>query len=134
MARATRRLILSASFLVMLLPPCWCGFVSVPTFRTTKETSKKPHSGCCDNCCCKGRKKPPPEPEQPVPPCRCCGYGCEVDWLKPNPPENPVVDSALFMFFVPQDLGSTCAVVHDADLSIPGPSPPLHVLKCVWLC
>jgi hypothetical protein len=101
--------------------------------RGKEESPKKSHGGCCDLCHCKDRDKPPPEPKHPTPPSRCCCY--ELDWLKPNPPEKPAVDLLLFAFITPVDSASTCAVVrHDLALSIPGPSPPLYLLKCVWLC
>jgi hypothetical protein len=126
------RVLCTVGGLVLLLPPGWCNFVCQPAILGQVEGAKKTHGGCCDLCQCKDREKPPPEPNHPSLPCRCCCFEC--DWLKPNPPEKPVIDSSLSAFVLPQDAGSTRAVPHDLDLSLPGPSPPLHLLKCVWLC
>ena len=119
--------------LVLLLPPGWCSIVCAPVVESKGEGPKKTHGGCCDLCPCQDREKPPAEPNKPAPPSRCCCY--ELDWLKPKPPPRPVVDLSLFAFVTPADRAPTSATVrHELDLSIPVPSPPVHVLKCVWLC
>jgi hypothetical protein len=118
---------------ILVLPPGWCRFVMVPAVSGKEQASKKAHNGCCDLCRCKEREKPRPEPKRPTPPFRCCCY--ELHLLKPNPPEKPVVDTWLLGPITPPDSASTGAVLrHDLGFTIPGPSPPLHVLKCVWLC
>jgi hypothetical protein len=126
-----RRLLLTACCLVLMLPPGWCRFVSVPTAWGQEEAPKKSHRGCCDCCPRNDPQKPPPGPKQPPP--RCCCYG--LDWLKPNPPEKARADLALFAFTTPEASASTGVVVRrDFCLSIPGSAPPLYLLKCVWLC
>jgi hypothetical protein len=133
MGRFVLRSLLTVCCLVLALPPGWCSIVSAPVARDKEVPPKKAHSGCCDLCHCKDREKPSPEPKQPAPPSRCCCY--ELDWLKPNPPVTAQADLSLVAFVTPLDNIPTVAPVgYDLDLSIPVPSPPLHVLKCVWLC
>ncbi len=43
-------------------------------------------------------------------------------------------DPPLVAFVTLLDNLTGAAVRYDLDLSIPVPAPPLHVLKCVWLC
>jgi hypothetical protein len=129
------RVLFAAGSLVLLLPPSWCNFVCRPAIwgKQNGDGAKKTHGWNCDLCQCKDRGKPPPEPNHPLPPSRCCCL--ELDWLKPSPPEKLVIDLSLSAFVAPQDSHSKCAAVrHETDLSIPGLSPPLHLLKCVWLC
>lgn len=115
------------------MPPGWCSIVPAPVARDKEEPPKKTRGGCCDLCHCKDREKPSPEPKQPAPPFRCCCY--ELDWLKPNPPLTAQADLSLVAFVAPQDdIPIVAAAGYDLDLSIPVPSPPLDVLKCVWLC
>jgi hypothetical protein len=127
-----RRFLLIACGIVVVPPPAWCQFVTFPQVHGKAETPKKAHDGCCDSCGCKDREKPPREPKHPVPACRCCCY--ELDWLKPNPPEKPVVDLSLLAFLTPHSGSEFATLRHDLGLSLRGPSPPLHLLKCVWLC
>lgn len=38
-------------------------------------------------------------------------------------------------FVAAMDYLPACGVLrHELDVSIPVSSPPLHILKCVWLC
>ncbi len=126
-----RRVLSTACCLVLVLPPGWCRFASARGARDEEEAPQQAHGGCCDLRHCKDREKCPPEPKHPTSPSRCCCY--ERDWLKPNPPEVRVVDLSLMAMVIPEE--STCAVLRNQlCLSIPGPSPPLHLLKCAWLC
>jgi hypothetical protein len=133
MSALSRRFLLTACCLV-LLPQSWCSFVAVAQgCGREKKTVSKAQSSCCDLCQCGNRQEPTPEPKRPIPSsqCRCC----QLDWLKPKPPQNPVVDLSLFAFLAGLEADSTRpAVQRDLGMSIPGPSTPLHLLKCVWLC
>jgi hypothetical protein len=127
------QVLFTASSLLLLLPPNWCSFMCHQAAFGTQEVPKKTCRGCCDLGHCRGREQPPPEPNHPSLPSGCCSF--EIDWLKPNPPEKPIIDLSLPTFVVPKDSDSKCVAVRlDPDLSVPGPSPPLHLLKCVWLC
>jgi|SRR5436309_1143346 len=136
-----------AGCVVLALPPGWCRFVYFPVVRGRDkapavargkdEARKEGPRGCCNLGRCEQPDEPAPgspkpDAPKPAPPSRCC---YELDWLKPNPPAKPVVDLSLMAFVTPEDSASTCAVWrHDPGLSFPGPSPPPHLLKCVWLC
>lgn len=127
------RVVIAVSALTLILPPGWCSFVSFKKVEPRHETPTKVNGNCCDLCHCRKQEKPPaPIPELP-PRTRCCCY--ELDWLKP--PLSEQVDDDL-TFSVPLDLTgqrfAPYAICAAADLSLPVPSPPLHVLKCVWLC
>jgi hypothetical protein len=133
MAAFICRFVLSVCCLVLVLPAGWCRFVVGPAVSAKQEASKKAPGGCCDVCRCKEREKPRPEPKHPTAPSRCCCY--ELDWLKPNPPEKPVVDLSLMALPWPVDSASACSLLwYDPIRSIRGASPPLRLLKCVWLC
>lgn len=127
-----RSLVLVTS-LVLALPPGWCNFVPSQKSGKSEETPKKAHGGCCDLCHCQDREKPPPQHDKPIPLTRCCCY--ELDWLKPSPPEEIDSDPVLSVPLIIVDAHPSCFCVGvAADLTLPIPSPPLHVLKCVWLC
>lgn len=133
MGRFALRTLLTLSCLVVLMPQGWCNYVPALCGKVKAEEPKKAHGGCCDLCQCKDREKPPPEPEAPSPPSRCCCY--ELDWLKPNPPLLVKADLPLVGFIVPVVGNPACAdMLLEPGLTIHVPSPPIHVLNCVWLC
>jgi hypothetical protein len=128
------RSLLTACCLVLMLPPGWCGLVPTPAAGAKAEAAKKAPGACCEPCPCKRQRKPPPGSSRPAPPpCRCYCY--DLDWLKPPAPEKAEADLSPAAFVAPADCLPTYDVLrHDRDLSLPVPSPPPHVLKCVWLC
>lgn len=132
MSRSVVRSLLTVCCVVVVLSPGWCSTVAAPVTGSTEEPTKQAPGGCCELCHCKDREKPPPEPKQPAPPSRCCCY--ELDWLQPNQPVTVEADPLLVAFVTLLDNPSVVAVGYDLDQSIPVPAPPLHVLKCVWLC
>lgn len=133
MGSVTLKSLVLAGSLVQLLPSGWCSIVTLPGVGGGNEAPKKDHGGCCDLCHCKDREKPPPEPSRPLPPPRCCCY--ELDWLKPPSQVKVEVDISFVVFLVPSDRLAMCGVLqHRLDVSTPVPSPPLQILKCVWLC
>ena len=119
--------------LVLAMPQGWCGHLPALRGKVTGEAPKKLHGGCCDLCHCEDSEKPPPEPEAPAPPSRCCCY--ELDWLKPNPRVAVEADAAL-VGFVERVVGTLPHVSAPLEqgLTIHAPAPPIHLLKCVWLC
>jgi hypothetical protein len=113
----------------LALPPGWCSMA----FRPRAEpTAPAKHGGCCDSCGCKDRKKAPPAAPQPVRPARCCCY--ELDWLKPPPPVSVKADQVPAAFLPPDEAVRPASGVWSPSEVIRGPSPPFHVLECVWLC
>jgi hypothetical protein len=133
MGKRTRNSLILATSLVLVLPPGWCRFVCLPIIRSAKAESPQSHGGCCDLCHRQDREEPAPEPPKPPPPSRCCCY--ELDWLKPTPPKKIEADLSLAAYLTPMhDLPPRAVRPDGLGLSLPGPSPPLHILKCVWLC
>jgi len=114
----------------LALPPGWCSIV----FRPRAEpAAPAKHGGCCAPCGVKDREKPPPPAPKPVPPARCCCY--ELDWLKPPPPVSVKADWGPVIFISPdEDFRAEPSLRLGPGLAICEPSPPLHVLNCVWLC
>jgi len=114
----------------LALPPGWCSIVFRPRAEPPAPVE---HHGCCDLCARQDREKPPPPAPKPVPPARCCCY--ELDWLKPPPPVSVQADCAP-VIFIPTDgaVRAEPSLLFNPDQAICGPSPPLHVLHCVWLC
>jgi hypothetical protein len=126
-----------ASSLVLLLPPGWCCFVPLPVITGVAKAAEQCRGGCrqAGRCkvSCKGKGKAPVQPPLPAPPCPYCCY--EPDWLKPAPPEQVGADRSSVALAAPIDRPPAPTVLrHPLDLSLPDPSPPLHILKCVWLC
>jgi hypothetical protein len=76
---------------------------------------------------------PKPDSPKPAPPSSCCCY--DLDWLKPSPPQKVKADMSVVAFLpLTSGLPPGAVLPDQLGLSIPGPSPPLHLLKCVWLC
>lgn len=114
----------------LALPPGWCS-MAFPPHAQPPAAAK--HGGCCKLCGCKDREEPPPAAPKPVPPARCCCY--ELDWLKPPLPVTVQLDGGLVALLPPPDaIPAEPSLRLVSDLAIRGPSPPLHVLNCVWLC
>lgn len=122
-----------ASCLVLTMPQGWCSYFPALCAKLKGESAKKAHGGCCDLCRCKDSERPPPEPEAPSAPSWCCCY--ELDWLKPTPPLSVEPDLVPVGFLGPVVAipASTSNPLEPGQI-IFGPSPPVHVLNCVWLC
>ena len=119
--------------LVLLMPLGWCSVVCSPRGDTKQDTPQPTHGGCCDLCHCGERQHPPPAPESPRPPTRCCCY--EQDWLKPDLPVKAEVGWFPLGLLAVEKQDSTAKSSFAApDVFTRGPSPPIHVLKCLWLC
>ena len=115
------------SALSIALPIGWCCWL--PTFAyASGEGSKKPT--CC--CCKEESTTKPAKPSPPVPIACCC---------EPMPATMPkVFDEYPDLDLLVTDL----SLAHDdfiaefkprhSAINLFGPSPPLNLLHCVWLC
>jgi hypothetical protein len=127
------RTLLTACCIVLALPAGWCCYVSPRRLDEGKELPTTTHAGCRDLCGCQDREQPPPPPSEPSFPWECCCY--ELNGLLPPAPERADCDLSLPVLLPVAATGTCWEMSRPAlDLSLPVPSPPLHVLHCVWLC
>src|SRR6516164_6665469 len=131
MPSRTLKLLVLAS-LVLGLPPGCC-LLALPFAWAGEKAPAKGTSGCCDRCHRKDRQNPSPKPPRPIPASLCC---CDkLAWLKPAPRAAIDTDTPVPAYLAPLACVPPGTIRRaDIDLAIPGPSPPLHILKCVWLC
>ncbi len=111
------------------LPIGWCCWLSVYAFASEVKAAKP----VC--CCCKDETTTPKTPAKPTPkaPLLCC---CEP--MPATTPETfgdyPAIDVSISTPLVSS--ADRLANYSQIDLTndAPGPSPPLNLLHCVWLC
>jgi hypothetical protein len=110
--------------LLLALPPAWCCYNPLPRGPAPAEPA---HASCCHK-----KEAPKPAPCQP-PPVHCPCYDRNT-----APPAGPTKITADLSHPVP--LALAAADDHRAGPPFDaGPvrltlSPPLHLLKCLWLC
>lgn len=136
--RAVRPLVLVCS-LLLAMPQGWCCILAsyMPKATGTAASGTKSLAGCCP---CQPLQSDPsdtPTPaEKPSAPtntiCPCADRHATL----PDAPSVEQVDAGFVLFLPPLSLVAPGiehrAAVAGADL--PPPTPPLHVLHCVWLC
>jgi hypothetical protein len=132
MVSAALRFVLNlCCFVVLLLPAGWCRSACARAPVAKQEAPKGDKGGFCHSCPCKAPEKPVPRQAPSCPQC-CCN---QPDWLKPSGPQKITAAFSLPATITPPPSSAPSTTLRsDLDLSIPGPCPPLHVLKCVWLC
>src|SRR5439155_16035145 len=114
--------------LVLTLPPAWCCPLLCASAPAAKPKTK-PQS-CCSTCATRGQKAPA-SPTSPCPAPPTCPTCCE----KPNAsvlPPGPVTleqEQALpFALDVASCEPTDFRVRLSPEFSVPGPSPPIHIL------
>src|SRR5262245_14200997 len=146
MSRRLTILVLVCS-LPLILPRGWCCLFAGPVRAALKKLAaprpgRCPCTGasccsCAGGCCCScavesaPARHGKPDTPRPVKHCPCSDRDttlpsgpekCDADLLPPDPvigPSLPVEPPPIFA---------------RATLPFPSPPPPLHVLKCLWLC
>ena len=112
---------------LLVMPLGWCCWL-VPSLAVARTETPEP--ACC--CCCDREENAPAKPKEApdVPPC-CCKPLPMAFLTMPDDTDAPL-PALPVMFESPQDFIADFmwmqAVIHI------DPSPPLHILHCLWLC
>src|SRR6266849_10322876 len=128
MATSLRYVVL-CNALLLALPPGWC---CVTPARTVESKAKTPPPCTCCHCSEANDLQQTSLPAKPTIPSKpCCKSS---NFAVAASPEKSVKMPAtgLVTFAIGLNAASTGHLV--IVPSLPIPSPPLHVLKCLWLC
>jgi hypothetical protein len=114
----------------LALPPGWCCGLIQP--RTPKSKSEpRPHR-CCAHVPRPAKQDPKPAPCPPVPRPAFC---CRLDIPLPGKPQlRPDISYAAEPVSVAAAYPTVERPALADGLDFIGPSPPLQILHCVWLC
>jgi hypothetical protein len=129
------------SGLLLALPQGWCCFFGVADCcakpqQTQKEESAPPtpKRSCC---CCLEQPSGEPTDSEPVPPPTKPAKSCCCEKQPTAPPKAvqqlPDLDALPSTLPIPLTTDAREESVPAGQVFI-GPSPPLHVLHCIWLC
>jgi hypothetical protein len=123
-----RRILVHLCSILLATPIGWCCWLPV-----VQAAEKAEEADCC---CCTAKEKPAPAKSREAPsraPTCCCdpqpGVSSASDVTGKAPA--PALPAVLVSFSSVAALSSALAL---APPSLHDPSPPLHILHCLWLC